>query len=575
MLLRVSAVLAALCSSAVPATPASAGEAPAELVLDGAAVYTLDASRSWAQAVAVRGGRIVFVGTSAGVRAFVGPGTRVVRLDGRMLLPGFQDAHVHPVSGGLELTLCNLNDLPDAKSILAGVRECLTTMKDRPWITGGGWNLAAFPSGNPRKEDLDAIVRDKPVQLYAADGHSSWVNSKALQLAGVSAKTADPKNGRIERDTQGNPTGTLREDASDLVSAHQPKTTAAERLEGLKRALRLFAEAGVTAVQEASAGSGAEGGGARNTLAAYLDAEHAGALSARVTVALGTDPLRGPEQVDELVAVRAEVKSERVRPIAAKIFADGVIESKTAALLEPYLDQPGFRGEANWTPEALNAIVTRLATADFNVHIHAIGDRGIRMSLDAFEAAQARASARGQRHQIAHLELIDAADIPRFRKLGVIANFQALWAYADDYIVDLTWPKLGPARNRWLYPIGSVVRAGGMLALGSDWSVSSLRPLDAIQVAVTRQGLDEPRRPAMVPEEAIDLPTALAGYTIGAAYANGLDAETGSIEVGKAADLVVIERNLFDVSPLEIAKQRVLLTLVDGQPVHRDPAVVW
>jgi predicted amidohydrolase YtcJ len=552
-----------------------AAEAPADLVLDGAAVYTVDASRSWAQAVAVRAGRIVFVGTSAGARAFVGPATRVVKLDGRMLLPGFQDAHVHPVSGGVELLQCNLNDLRDAAAVLARVRECASAMQDRAWIVGGGWELPIFPSANPKKEELDAIVPDKPVQLFAADGHSSWVNSKALEVAGVGSQTADPRNGRIERDARGNPTGTLREAASDLVASHQPKTTAAERLAGLKRALELFAAAGVTAVQEASAGTGAEDGGARDTLAAYLEAEREGALTLRVAVALTADPQRGPEQVDELVRVRGEVTSARVRPIAAKIFADGVIESKTAALLEPYLDRPGYRGEPNWSPAALDAIVARLAAADFNVHIHAIGDRAVRMSLDAFEAALPETSARGQRHQIAHLELVDPNDIPRFRQLGVIANFQALWAYADSYIVDLTWPALGPARNRWIYPIGSVARAGGMLALGSDWSVSSLRPLDAIQVALTRQALDEPRRAPMVAEEAIDLPTALAAYTAGSAWANGLEKQSGSIEVGKAADLVVIERNLFDVDPHEIAKQKVLLTLVDGQPVYRDPALAW
>jgi predicted amidohydrolase YtcJ len=557
------------------ALSAAAAEKPADLVLDGAAVYTVDAARSWAQAVAVRDGRIVFVGTSAGVKAFVGPATKVLDVKGRMLLPGFQDAHVHPVSGGVELTQCNLNDLPEAKAVYAKVKECAATMKDKPWVVGGGWGLPTFPNGNPKKEDLDAIVSDRPAQLYASDGHSSWVNSKALALAKITAKTPDPKNGRIERDAAGNPTGTLREDASDLVASLQPKTTDAERLAGLKRALQLFAEAGVTAVQEASAGSGAEGGGARPTLKAYLDAEKAGALTARVTVALGTDPLRGPEQVDELVAVRKEVTSARVRPVAAKIFADGVIEARTAAMLEPYLDKAGDRGEANWTPEALNAIVLRLAENDFNVHIHAIGDRGIRMSLDAFEKAQTQRSLRGQRHQIAHLELIDPADIPRFAKLGVIANFQALWCYADDYIVDLTWPKLGPARSRWIYPIESVVKAGGILALGSDWSVSSLKPLDAIQVAITRQSIEEPRRAPMTPEEAIDLPTAIAGYTIGSAYANDLEKDTGSIEVGKAADLVVIERNLFEVAPLEIAKQKILLTLLDGKPVHRDPSVAW
>jgi predicted amidohydrolase YtcJ len=562
--------VAVLLAAAAPLSRAA--EAPADLVLDGGAVYTVDAARSWAQAVAVRAGRIVFVGTSAGARAYVGPETRVVNLEGRMLLPGFQDAHVHPVSGGVELLQCNLNDLADARAVLARVRECADAMKGRPWIVGGGWALPIFPNANPRKEDLDAIVPDRPVQLYAADGHSSWVNSKALEVAGVTAGTADPKNGRIERDAQGNPTGTLREEASALVASHQPRTTAAERREGLERALQLFAAAGVTAVQEANAGPGDE---ARETLAAYLDAEKAGALTARVTVALGTDPRRGPEQVDDLVRLRGAVKSARVRPIAAKIFADGVIESKTAALLEPYLDRPGDRGEPNWTPAALDAIVVRLAAADFNVHIHAIGDRAVRMSLDALEAALPERSARGQRHQIAHLELVDPADIPRFRRLGVIANFQALWAYADDYVVDLTWPALGPARNRWIYPIGSIVRAGGLLALGSDWSVSSLKPLDAIQVAVTRQALDEPRRPPMVPEEAIDLPTALAGYTIGSAWANDLEKDTGSIEVGKAADLVVVERNLFEVSPLEIAKQKVLLTLLDGQPVYRDPAFAW
>ncbi len=552
-----------------------AAEAPADLVLDSASVYTMDASRSWAQAVAVRDGRIVFVGTSAGAKAFVGPKTKVLSLAGRMLLPGFQDAHVHPVSGGVELTQCNLNELPDAKAVLDKVRECANTMKDKPWIKGGGWNLTLFPDGNPKKEDLDAIVRDKPAQLYASDSHSSGVNSKALAQAGITAKTPDPKNGRIERDATGNPTGTLREDASALVSRLLPKPTAAERLNGLGAAMRLFAVAGVTAVQEATETGVPETGGGRRTVQAYLDAEQAGVLTVRVTVALDTDPLRGPEQVDDLVALRKELQSPRVRPVAAKIYADGVIEARTAAMLEPYLDKVGDRGEANWTPEALDAIVLRLAQNDFNVHIHAIGDRGIRMSLDAFEKAQAKTSARGQRHQIAHLELIDPADIPRFRKLGVIANFQALWAYADDYIVDLTWPKLGPARNRWIYPIASVVKAGGLLALGSDWSVSSLKPLDAIQVAVTRQGIAEPRRPAMIPEEAIDLGTALAGYTIGAAYANDLEKEAGSIEVGKAADLVVIERNLFEVSPFEIANQKVLLTLLDGKPVHRDPSLAW
>ncbi|HET7294917.1 MAG TPA: amidohydrolase [Vicinamibacteria bacterium] len=567
------AVAVAVFASALHA--ASAPQPAADLLLDGAAVFTMDAARSRAEAVAVRDGRIVFVGTSANGRAFAGPKTRVLKLVGRMLLPGFQDAHVHPVSGGVELLQCNLNDLLGRDAILAKVRECAKDMAGKPWIAGGGWDVGSFSNGNPSRLDLDAIAPDKPVLLSASDGHSSWANSKALELAGVNAKTPDPKNGRIERDAAGNPTGTLREDASDLVSRLVPKSTDAERLDGLRRALRLFAEAGVTALQEASAGTGAEGGGARPTLDTYLEAEKRGELTVRVTVALGTDPLRGPEQVDELVALRRDAMSARVRPIAAKIFADGVIEPRTAAMLEPYLDRPGYRGEPNWSPAALDAIVARLAEAGFNVHIHAVGDRAVRLSLDAFEAARPKARGRDLRHQIAHLQIVDPQDFPRFKQLDVIANFQALWAYADTWMVDLTWPAIPKERWRYIYPIGSMVRAGARLALGSDWSVSSLKPLDAIQVALTRQWIVEPREEPMFPNEAIDLGTALAGYTIGSAYANGLEKDTGSIEVGKAADLVVVERNLFEVKPAEIAKQKVLLTLVDGKPVHRDPALAW
>jgi hypothetical protein len=552
-----------------------AAPVPADLILRGGAVYTVDSARSWAEAVAVRGGRIVFVGTGAGVKPFVGPKTRVIELGGRMLLPAFQDAHVHPLSGGIELGQCNLNDLPTAQSVLDHVRECAKT-DTKPWLVGGGWLLPIFPGGNARKEDLDAIVPDKPAFLTAADGHSAWVNSKALTIAGITKDTPDPKDGRIERDpVTHEATGTLRESAADIVGRHVPQPTAAERLEGVRRALHLFNKFGITAVQDASVGGGAEGSGARASLSAYLEAEKRGELTARVVAALGTDNARGPEQVDDLIQLRREFASARVKPIAAKIFADGVIEPRTAAMLEDYTDRPGYRGEPNFSPTALNALVKRLAEADFNVHIHAIGDRAVRISLDAFEAAQAQTSARGQRHQIAHLELIDPADIPRFRKLGVIANFQALWAYADDYIVDLTWPGLGPERSRWLYPIGSVVRAGGVLALGSDWSVSSPNPLEAIQVAITRQGLEEKKRPPMVPEEAIDLPTAIAGYTIGSAYANGLEKESGSIEVGKSADLIVLSKNLFEVKPAEIGRQQVLLTLLEGKPVYRAGEIPW
>jgi predicted amidohydrolase YtcJ len=567
--------LAVLVAAGVAANPRllSAHELPAELLLKGGAVYTLDAARSWAQAVAVRDGRIVYVGSDAGAAHYTGPETRVVELGGRMLLPGFQDAHVHPVSGGLELTQCNLNDLETQQAVLDKVEECARD-RSKPWVVGGGWLLPVFPGGSPTKEALDRLVPDRPAYLSASDGHTAWVNSKALALARVTAATRDPANGRIERNSKtGEPSGTLRESAMDLVADLLPKPTPADRSEGLRRALAYFNSIGITAVQEASAGTGAEGGGARDTLSAYREAERRGELSVRVVAALGTDPKRGPEQVDELVALRREFTSARVQPTAAKIFADGVVEPRTAAMLEPYVDRPGESGTPNFPPEQLNALVARLAREEFSVHIHAIGDRAVRISLDALEAAGARAGGRGPRHQIAHLEFIHPQDAPRFRTLGVIANFQPLWAYADSYITDMTLNGVTASAARYIYPIASVVRAGGPLAFGSDWSVSSANPLEGIQTAVTRQGLDGKPEP-FLPGEAIDLATGLAAYTIGAACANGLDDETGSIEVGKAADIVVLSENVFALPPDRIATARVLLTLLDGKPVYRDPGFV-
>src|SRR5262245_28941543 len=576
---RVGAWCAAFALAALlgAALPARGGEAqPADLALTGGAVYTLDPARSWAQAVAIRGGRIVYVGSDAGIAAFIGPKTRVVALTGRMLLPGFQDAHVHPVSGGYELTLCDLNDLPTRAAVVEKVRACAAQPRGE-WLVGGGWALPIFPGGNPDRALLDELSPKRPAYLSAADGHSAWVNSRALALAKIDAKTPDPPNGRIERDPKsGEPTGTLRESAADLVENLLPKPTPAELEAGLRRALAYLNRLGITAVQEASAD--------RPGLEAYRAMERRGELSLRVVAALGTATIAEelpPEKradpaaiVASLVALRSEFASPRIRPTAAKIFADGVIEARTAAMLEPYLDRPGFRGEPNYSPEQLDALVAALVRQGFSVHIHAIGDRAVRISLDALEAAGARRGAGSARHQLAHIEVIQAEDMPRFRTLGVIANFQPLWAYADPYIIDLTLPALAPETVRRIYPIGSAERAGAPIAFGSDWSVTSPDPLSGIQVAVTRQGLDGKPEP-FLPDEAIRLDTALAAYTIGSAYALGIEAETGSIEVGKLADLVVLSHDLFALPPGRIASAKVLLTLLEGEPVFRDAAFAW
>jgi predicted amidohydrolase YtcJ len=532
----------------------------ADLVLRGGAVYTLTPAKPWAEAVAVSGGRIVFVGGDREASAFVGPRTRVVDLDGKMVLPGFHDTHVHPIDGGLEASQCTLYDFSSPDQVAEAVRAYAAAHPNDAWIRGSGWQLPVFPDANPPKALLDRAVGDRPALLWAADGHSAWVSSKALALAGVTHATPDPPNGRIERDpATGEPSGTLREAATDLVAKLLPATTSAERLDGLRRALRIANAAGITALYEANARP--------EEVAAYAELERRGELTARVRAALRVDPSKGVEQVAALDEERRRSTGALFRPDAAKIFADGVIEAKTSYLVEPYVGTSD-RGPRTFTPEALDALVAELDRRGFQVHVHAIGDGAVREALDAFERARRANGARDARHVIAHLELVDPSDVPRFRRLGVVADFQPLWAYRDTYITKLTEPVLGPERSSRLYPIGSLVRSGAAWAFGSDWPVTSIAPLDAIQVAVTRRGLDAGPGEAWLPEERIALPDAIAGYTSRAAFVDFWD-ETGTIEVGKQADLVVLGENLFDVPPERIHGVKVVTTLLGGKEVFR------
>lgn len=560
--------LVAGCGHA-PAPPATAP--PAELVITGAAIYTMDADHPRAEAVAVRGGRIVFVGSAAAAEALIGPRTERLALGGRMLLPGFVDAHQHLFPGAFTFDECRLDDLPSAPEVLEAVRRCAARTDGSGWLIGGGWGLTVFPDVNPTRQELDAVVGDRPAFFMAGDYHQAWVSSKALQLAGIDEHTPDPPGGHIERDAAGRPSGTLRDDALRLVERVMPRPGMEGRIAGLGKALAMLHSLGVVAVADAAVGLVSGGLSARAVLETYRETERRGALKLEVVATLAVDPTRGPEQVAALLALRRELESPRVRPTAAKLFLDGVIESHTAALLAPYTDDPTQRGQEIHEPKALYALTRGLLDAGFALHFHAIGDRAVRLGLDALATAGPLAARRAGQHQLAHLELVDPADFARFGALGATATFQALWASADDDIVLKTWPLLGPARSRWIYPIGSLARAGAPLAFGSDWPVSSPAPLEAIQVALTRQAIDPPRRPPMYAEEAIDLGTALRAYTLGSARALGLEAELGSIEVGKRAHLVVLSADLFTVPPTQLAQQRVLLTLFDGQPVYRAP----
>jgi predicted amidohydrolase YtcJ len=536
---------------------------PADTVFRRGAVYTVDAARSWAEAVAIRAGRIVYVGSDAEVAPWIGPETRCVDLQGKMLLPGFHDSHVHLVGGGIELDECDLNGLVTLDQVLAKVREFAERHPDRKWIRGGGWPLT-LSGGNPHKDLLDKIVPDRPVILDAFDGHSSWVNSRAMEIAGITKETPDPPRGRIERDaTTGEPTGTLRESAARLVIVKTPPYSHEDFVQGLRRGLKTANRFGITSVQEAQVSD--------QHLNAFAELDRTGELTVRTVAAMRFDPAKGMSQIPQFVEWRSKFQSKRLRTTAVKIFQDGVIESRTAALLQPYLGgKQEERGWLNFEPEVLKPMAAELDRLGFQIHVHAIGDRAIQSTFDALEFAQARNGRRDSRHHIAHIQLFDPPDIARFRRLGVVANFQPLWAWADPYIVDMTLPVLGPERSRWLYPIRSVASSGAVIACGSDWSVSSMNPLDAIQIAVTRRGPLEKPGLVWLPEEAVDLPLMIAGYTINGAYVNFEETETGSIEVGKAADLIVLDRNLFEIPAHEIHLAKVLLTLLDGKEVYRE-----
>lgn len=540
---------------------------PADILLEGGLIYTMDAARSSAEAVAVRDGKIVYVGSAGGADRFRGPDTRRLRLEGRMVLPGFHDSHVHPATGGVRLVQCRLDGIETADEALEEIAAYAGANPDEEWILGGGWDLPLFQEANPRKEMLDRLVPDRPVYLRAADGHSAWVNSRALEIAGVDASTPDPPSGRIERDAgTGEPTGTLRESAMYLVADVVPSPSIQDYQEGIARGLEMANRFGITSLQEASA--------SLDILRAYEGLRQEGRLTARVVVAQRVSAHLDLTQFDEMEERRRRFQGERLRATAAKIFVDGVIEAHTAALLEPYLGQDDWRGEPNLSSDKLNLFTKELAERGFQVHFHAIGDRAVRMALDAVEYSRQADGDRDLRHHIAHLQLIDPADIPRFLELRVIANFQPLWAYPDTYIEELTVPFLGPARSRWLYPIRSVSSAGAVVAAGSDWSVSSMNPLDAIEVAVTRQSPRIEGGDILFEEERVSLPEILAAYTIHGAYLNGQEALTGSLEVGKAADLIVLDRNLFAVEPSGINEASVLLTLLAGELVYGDPGAL-
>jgi predicted amidohydrolase YtcJ len=517
----------------------------------------------------VRGGRIVDLGS--GPAAPEPPTTgvdRVVDLDGGLLAPGFVDAHVHPVQGGLERIRCDLSHLGSRTAYLEAVGAYAAAHPELPWILGGGWSMAAFPGGTPTAADLDAVVADRPVFLPNRDHHGAWVNTRALELAGIDAGTPDPPDGRVERDAAGAPSGTLHEGAMHAVARHVPPTADPDYDAALLAGQSYLHSLGVTGWQDAIVGAYA---GMDDPAPVYRRAVERGDLGADVVGALWWDRTRGVEQVADLVERRAAWSGGRFRATSVKIMQDGVAENGSAALGSPYLDRCGHAttntGHSFLTPEALREAVAALAGAGFQVHVHAIGDRGVREALDAFAGA---AGGPDLRHHVAHLQVVHPDDVPRFAALGVAANVQALWACHDAQMVELTLPVLGPERAAWQYPFGDLHRAGARLVAGSDWPVSTPDPLAAIHTAVTRTTYDDPGRAGsdpFLPQQALDLATAFAAYTSGSAWVNHRD-DAGVLRPGAVADLVVLDRDPFAGPAGEIGSARVTSTWVAGAPVH-------
>jgi hypothetical protein len=533
---------------------------PADLIIHNARIFT--GGEPIDGAIAIEAGRILSVGEWAEVRRTDSRHTESIDAGGGLLTPGFIDAHVHPISGGLKILNCSLQDAATLSEATDMVAAYASKRTDREWIWGGGWAMSWFEHGLPSAAALDRIVADRPVFLYNRDGHAAWLNSKALELAGITASTPDPFDGRIERLPDGSPQGTLHEGAMGFAEAILPEPAPIDLERALLAGQEYLLAFGITGWQDADVQPPQD--------AAYLTIAQRGELIASVVGALWWDRYRGLEQVEELIG-RRTLMGPRYRPSSVKLMLDGVAENFTAAMLEPYGDGTGTRtsntGIDFIEPATLCEIVTVLDRLGFQCHFHAIGDRAVRNALDAVESARTANGDTGLMHHIAHIQFVHEDDIERFRPLRVAANAQAYWACHEPQMDVLTLPYLDRAQARRMYPFGRLLRSGAQLVMGSDWYVSTPNPMLQAEVAVTRRPPGDLDTAPLLPEDSLSLAEALAAFTLGSATINRVDDRVGSIKPGKDADLVVFDSDPFRDPP--IGQARVVATLVEGKVVYK------
>ena len=560
--------LAACFSFVVMALTACDSKPPhpaADVVILHGDVRTMNPALPVASGLALSGGRIAFVGDDAGARQWIGAHTQVVDAAGATVLPGLIDSHVHVAEGALARGGCSFeDDQLTVEQAADKVHACFANDKDTKWLVVTDVNGAGFKAN---RRQLDGIEHDRPLFLWGSDGHTGWVNSRALTLARITRKTPNPDDGRIERDANGDATGFLVDGAIGLVTAAMDPATPEKRLEKLRWILPQLHAVGITAYLEANTDA--------ETVAAYHTLSERQQLSARVTIALESSGANTPAEFARLKGLRAQVAGDTLlRADFIKLFADGVMEfpTQTAALLQPYNDakgRPGRQtGKLYLAPEVMTAFIKQADTDGFNVHIHAIGDAAVREALDAFAAARAAGSRR--RYSIAHLQLVDATDLPRFAALDVQPSLQLLWAQPDNYSIDALKPWLGGGRMERLYPARSLVDDHALIAGGSDWDVSSFNPFEAMATAMSRMYPGKPERGRLNGKEALTLDEMLTAYTINAARLIGRDGEIGSLEVGKAADVAVLDRKLMSGTTADTVRSVVVAhTFFGGREVPR------
>lgn len=539
---------------------------PADMVLIHARIYTVNPKEPWAQAMAVREGKVIAEGSNKEIAAYQGLSTKVIDAKEHMALPGFMDSHVHIMAGAALLEQIALNDAKTIDDFQKMIEDYATAHPDKKWIQGMGWYYSIFgKNGAPDKKFIDEVVPDRPVYLAAYDGHSSLANSKALQIAGITRKTLDPPNGIIVRNpATGEPTGFLKEAAGSLVMKNIPRPTREEERNRLTKAIHYASSLGLTRV--ISAGADAE------RVDLFDEIRQKGDLTTRLYMARFVTPPISPEVIKVLEENRKRYSDDWIDLAPVKFLLDGVIEAHTAAMLEPYTNDPDNRGQLYFDPDKYKEAVVQLDRLGFQIFTHAIGDRAIRLALDAYEAANKANGRTDARDRIEHIEDPCAEDIPRFGKLGVIAGMQPLHTTPNDNILNVWAGNVGSERAQRAWPWRDIQSGGAVLSFGSDWSVVTLNPWPAVQMLLTRETPEGTPAGGWIPKQRLTLEEAIQGYTLGGAFAARREKTEGSIEAGKLADVILISQDLFKIPPNQIGKTKTLITMVGGKIVYQDPS---